>query len=65
VSVKINKSRIMELYYNAQTYEYKKLMIMMSGDQIVTEGKEDGVRGMYGGKEERIQSFGVGTTRKT
>ena len=34
-----------------------KLMIMMSGNQIITEGKEDGVYGMYRGKEECIQSF--------
>ena len=32
-------------------------MIMMSGNQIITEGKEDGVYGMYRGKEECIQSF--------
>jgi hypothetical protein len=25
-------------------------MIMMTGDQIITEGKEDGVCEMYGGK---------------
>jgi len=29
--------------------------IMMTGDQIITEGKEDGVCGMYDRKEECIQ----------
>ena len=38
---------------------------IMTGDQIITEGKEDGVCGMYGRKEECIQSFGGETTWKT
>lgn len=42
-----------------------KTDIMMTGDEIITEGKEDGVCGMYGGKEECIQSFGGETTWKT